>query len=69
MLVELLCFLDNIHRPVFLFKTQRFGDWILSPSSTTDSIDWAQLSRFLPEEGDRIQSTKRCVLNKKQDDG
>jgi hypothetical protein len=29
-------------------KTQRFGDWILSPSpeTGTSSIDWAQLSRF-----------------------
>jgi hypothetical protein len=27
-------------------------------------IDWAQLSRFSSEEGDRIQSPKRCVLNK-----
>jgi hypothetical protein len=27
-----IVFLDVIHRPV-LFKTQRFGDWILSPSS------------------------------------
>jgi hypothetical protein len=30
----------------------------------TSSIDWVQLSRFLPEEGDRIQCPKRCVLNK-----
>jgi hypothetical protein len=29
------------------------------------SIDWAQMCRFLSEEGDRIQSPKRCVLNKK----
>jgi hypothetical protein len=33
------------------FKTQRFGDWILSPSFLspeigTSSINWAQLSRF-----------------------
>jgi hypothetical protein len=26
-------------------------------------IDWAQLSRLLPEDGDLIQSQKRCVLN------
>jgi hypothetical protein len=36
---------------LFLFKTQRFGDWILSPSSGgtylgTSYINWAQLSRF-----------------------
>jgi hypothetical protein len=29
----------------------------------------AQMSRLLPEDGDRIQSLKRYVLNKKQDDG
>jgi hypothetical protein len=23
-------------------------------------VDWAQLSRLLPEDGDRIQSPKRC---------
>jgi hypothetical protein len=34
----------------------------------TSSIDWVQLSRFLSEVEDRIQSLKR-VLNKKQDDG
>jgi hypothetical protein len=28
-------------------------------------MDWAQLSRILPEDGDRIQYPKRCVLNKK----
>jgi hypothetical protein len=33
----------------------------------TSSIDWAQLSRLLSEEGDRVQSPKR-FLNKKQDD-
>jgi hypothetical protein len=25
------CGFDIIHRNVFLFKTQRFGDWMLSP--------------------------------------
>jgi hypothetical protein len=30
---------------------------------------WAQLSRLLPEDRDRIQSPKRRVLNKKQDSG
>jgi hypothetical protein len=28
-----LIILDNIHRPVFLFKIRHFGHWILSPSS------------------------------------
>jgi hypothetical protein len=35
----------------------------------TGSVHSAQLCRFLPEDRDRIQSPKRCVLNKKQDDG
>jgi hypothetical protein len=54
-------FLDIIHLPFLpkappclYFKTQLFGDWILSPSSGetsghetgTSFIDWAQLSRF-----------------------
>jgi hypothetical protein len=29
----IVVFLDIIHGPVFLFKTQRFRDWILSESS------------------------------------
>jgi hypothetical protein len=29
----LILFLDIIHRPVFIYNTKRFGDWILSPSS------------------------------------
>jgi hypothetical protein len=54
-------FLDIIHRPVLFFKTQRFGDWILSPSS----VDWVQLNRFLPEDEEKIQFLKYCVLNRK----
>jgi hypothetical protein len=54
--------LDIIHRPVFL--KQRFGDWVLSPSSGPEreiiSVDWTQLNRLLPEDGDRIQSQKHC---------
>jgi hypothetical protein len=30
-----------------------------SPEIETSSFDWAQLSRLLPEDGDRIQSPKR----------
>jgi hypothetical protein len=29
----------------------------------TSAINWAQLSRLLPEDGDRIHSPKRHVLN------
>jgi hypothetical protein len=34
------------------------------PEIETSSLCSAQLSRLLPEDGDRIQSPKRCVLNK-----
>jgi hypothetical protein len=36
-----------------------------SPEIEISSVDWAQLSRLLPEDGDRIQFPKACVLNKK----
>jgi hypothetical protein len=43
-------FLDINRLPIFILNTQRFGDWILSPSSAleigTSSIDCAQLSKF-----------------------
>jgi hypothetical protein len=61
----------------FLFNTQRFGDWILCPSSgksliqaqSVDLVPLSQLSWFLPEHGDRIQSPKRRALNRKQHNG
>jgi hypothetical protein len=34
--------------------------WLWCLEIGTGSIDWAQLSRLLPEDGDRVQSTKRC---------
>jgi hypothetical protein len=49
-----IMFLDVIHRPVFLFKTQR-------PEISVYRLD--QLSRFLLEDGDRIQFPKHYVLN------
>jgi hypothetical protein len=33
----------------------------------TGCIDWGEFSRLLPEDGERIQSPKRCVLKYKQD--
>jgi hypothetical protein len=33
----------------------------------TSSVDWARLSRFLPEDGDRIRSPKRCVQDHRQE--
>jgi hypothetical protein len=41
--------------------------WCSGPEIGASSIDWALLSRLLPEDGDRIRHPKRCVLNKKQD--
>jgi hypothetical protein len=63
------------------YKTQRYGDWIISPSSGgTYSIGSCLRRQKLalsmepnwvvpPEDGDRIQSPKRSVLNKRQDNG
>jgi hypothetical protein len=55
-----------------LFKTQHLGDWILSPSSggptKLGSIDRASLL-FPDRYGDRIQSPKGCVSNRRQDVG
>jgi hypothetical protein len=34
------------------------------PQRGTSSIDWVQLVMFLREDGDRIKSPERCVLNK-----
>jgi hypothetical protein len=38
--------------------------WYRRPDVGTSSIDWAQLSRFFPEDGDRNQLPIHCVLNK-----
>jgi hypothetical protein len=35
-----------------------------SPEIETSSMDWAQLSRLVPEDEGRMQSPERCVLNK-----
>jgi hypothetical protein len=56
--------------PVFCLK-QRFGRCTLPPSSgknyleiETSSIIWAEISNFLPENGGRVQSPKRCFKYK-----
>jgi hypothetical protein len=47
----LFCTIIQIIHRLLLFKTQRFGDWILSPFSGgletgTSSVDWVLLSRL-----------------------
>jgi hypothetical protein len=42
---------------------------VLTYGDRTNSIHWDQLSRLLREDGDRIQSPKRYVLNKEHDNG
>jgi hypothetical protein len=41
-----------LKRLIIVYASQENGE--------TSSVDWAQLSTFLPEDGDRIQSPKRC---------
>jgi hypothetical protein len=44
--------LDIAHgRVLFLFKTQRVGDWILSPSSGKSIFSWAQSIELVPISG------------------
>jgi hypothetical protein len=42
-----IVFLDIIHRPVFLFKTQHFRDWILSLTSGRSLLSWVQLVELI----------------------
>jgi hypothetical protein len=37
----------------------RMNSWFKRPEIGTSSIDWAQVE-FLPEDGGRVQSPKRC---------
>jgi hypothetical protein len=43
-----------------LYKTS--WCWHRCPEIWTSSVDWAQLSRFFPEDGDRIQVETLCLL-------
>jgi hypothetical protein len=68
-------FLDIILHPVYHFKHNISETGFIlhfqgkAYSIGTSSIDWAQLSRLLPEDGNRIQSLKRFVFNEIQDNG
>jgi hypothetical protein len=44
----------------FLLKKSQVPIKFQSPKIGTSSFDWAQLSRLLPEEEDRVQSPKCC---------
>jgi hypothetical protein len=46
----IIVFLDIIHRPAFNLK-QRFGEWILSPSSGENLLSWAQSTVLVPISG------------------
>jgi hypothetical protein len=64
--------LDIIYRPVFYIKyVSETGYYLRQVEATqSDPIDRASLClRRPPEDGERIQNPKRCVLNKGQDDG
>jgi hypothetical protein len=62
---------------LFFFETQRFGDWVLSPfqvkhaqlGSTDRANRYFRTAVPAPrwQDGDRIQSPKRCILKNKQD--
>jgi hypothetical protein len=61
----MIYFLEIIHLPI-TYLEQRFGDWTLSPSAGkmhiqlgAIDIDSANL-RTGPEDGDAVQSPKRC---------
>jgi hypothetical protein len=50
LIIQMLCFrtLSNI---LFYFKTRRFGDWILFPSSGINLLSWAQSIGLVPISG------------------
>jgi hypothetical protein len=55
---------------LYIFYLRQFSKasfWSLSPEIRTSSINLAQLSRFLPKDGEITQSLKRRAVNKHQD--
>lgn len=64
-----LCvFLDIIQQPVFYLNISSWRLDSVSERDGTSSNDWSQMSRILYDDG-AMQSAKRSVLHKKQDDG
>jgi hypothetical protein len=69
LLATIIDFLDITHRPVFfLYLKHDVSEtgFFLRTETGSSSIDWAKLSRLLPEYGNRIKSPKRYVLNKQE---
>jgi hypothetical protein len=62
-LMSVLTLTDGLCRVWFIYPILC---WCWCPEIGACSIHWAQLSRLLPKDRDRIQSLKCCVLNKKQ---
>jgi hypothetical protein len=62
-----IIFLDIIHHPVFIQNNVSVTGFCLrlqEKPSQLGPIDRASPYQVLPEDGDKIQSPKRCVLNK-----
>jgi hypothetical protein len=53
--MQVLCFW-TLSIVLFLFKTQRFGDWILSPSLGVTCLVGAQSIELVPVSGDWFMS-------------
>jgi hypothetical protein len=54
---------DGILIPLLVFWTLSIVQFLFKNNVSeieTSSVQWAQLSRLLPEDGDRVQSPKRC---------
>jgi hypothetical protein len=64
--LAIIVFLDIIQPSFILFKIRRFRGL---DSQLGVAISIGSKWRLLPEDGDRIQSMKRCVLSKIQDVG
>jgi hypothetical protein len=60
-----IVFLDVIQPPVSIWNTQRFGDWILSPSSGESLLSWVSSIDLVPTYGHHHQH-KIGYLNQAQ---
>jgi hypothetical protein len=60
-------FVDTIHHPVYISK-YNVSENGFSLRLQVEPIQLGRNELVLPEDGDRIQSPKRCILKYKQDD-